>query len=91
MVRDRWRQMDKEPDRRQGWETEGQRDRGTRRHESVKSLFPSVSRPGIWTFSQDDEGVSRVLWSAPGASEALARLTVPLHLAYHSPSANAGR
>lgn len=57
----------------------------------MRSLFPSVSRPGIWTFSQDDEGVSRVLWSALGVSKALARLTVPLHLAYHNPSANAGR
>lgn len=57
MVRDRWRQMDKEPEGRGG----RQRDRGTRRHENVRSLFPSVSRPGIWTFSKDDEGVSRVL------------------------------
>lgn len=49
--------MDKEPEGRGG----RQRDRGTRRHENVRSLFPSVSRPGIWTFSKDDEGVSRVL------------------------------
>lgn len=73
-VRDRQRQVDKEPERRQG----------------VRGLLPSVSRPGIWTFSKDKEGVSRELCPAPGSRKALAKLTVPLHLAYDSPSASAG-